>query len=969
MDVKVSAPTDGVKNAAYGLKAEANDGIYITNSNGDLYLDSVISKNGDVVLTTNGSFIDNNFTDIVDKDAAEKLTAFTNAQVLENQKTTANLQKQMLVNSAQNKYNRYQALKKYIVVDEDGNISFNLTDLDRAALEKAEFDEAAIQQYVADRIAEYKDLVNQGADNWTETALTSYKDSINNTDVTSNIMAKASLSEDALQGHRFASENGIEFLTVEEKAEILVGSARSQKELLVSTAPGTLKEVTDTNLIIKTVPNVKGKNVTLTATGDTSGIGSVKEMSGVIPSNIDEILIKNSDEWTEADKQAVALYEAYLAAERGDVTKYVVNDDGSIDLTVKVVDSIDITASGAVNVNAPMHVYLTSEADVRLDTISSNGEVRLKANGSIIGTKDEAGSSTSYKGTVTSGERVVLESAQGSINGITLSEATNSAQDEQHELIARAAKDISISKADDLVVDIVHSANGKVTLDVGGEDETANNITAYGSDENGNEVNISGVNIELLGVDDLGEATNNIGLKGRVGKDVTDGKITATVAGEVYIDTFGNINNPEISGQAIDHLNLGSINGGEVIATATNINLVNKGSIIGTSFVAANGAVDYKTVEDTVSEDVTINAGSNVTVDAGDDASFANITAQETVDIDGEANVTVNEVTAQNLNVDVNKDITIGTADVQQEATLNSGSNITADTVTAQNLDVNAGNTFKGNNISAVDVNIVAGKDIIISSEDVTDSLAGVVDNDPATFIGSDLSAGHLTAELRKDYTTFADDKGNGVLSATGKLNLQAGDSVAIDTLLTEDNVAQIKANIVGIDDAQNLGTGATEIQVNGSKGEAAYYVGIGTSDNNTLQLSDSNVEQLVLNAKDNVQVKNTYVNGDGSISAGKVLVGITNNPHNEYSLKIGELTISDDEVTSSEKFAYVLDGIDLNGSHRTETKVRVSERSLFTNDDHSSKQAEENEKEESKIKDTSITFGTVSENEAFQKI
>jgi hypothetical protein len=514
LSISVGAPSDYAKNADYGLKASAIGDINIVNTSGDLYLDSVISKKGDVTLSTTGSFIDNNFSDVVDKTAAEKLTQWTNAQILEGQETTADFQKQLLIIMAQNKYNRYQALKESISVDEDGNVEFSLNDIEKEALRKAGYDDEAINKYAATKVDEYKALVSEGAANWTEQNLQDYKDAIKALKASDDLMADANL-ESVSDEHRFVANSGVEFLTASEKEQVLVGSARSKQEMLVTNGPGALKEVTDTNLLIKETPNIKGNNVTLSKyAGENNAIGSTKSISGtIVPENIVAILEKDASEWTVEEKQELALYEAYCAAERGDVSI----NNGVLD--VKVSKPIVIEASGAINaVGFGGDVLLASESDVHIDKISSGGEVRIKANGSIIGSVDDKNQTTGNSGEITSGERVILESAQGCISGITLIEGTDSSTNEHHELIARANNDIVISKAGELAVDTIYSAQGTVSFNVSDSDGNRNDIISYipelsgllGYGLNDSQLNIKAVNVTLNGVSNLGTSSKGV---------------------------------------------------------------------------------------------------------------------------------------------------------------------------------------------------------------------------------------------------------------------------------------------------------------------------------------------------------------------------------------------------------------------------------------------------------------------------
>ncbi|MBQ7317983.1 MAG: hypothetical protein IJW91_03545, partial [Phascolarctobacterium sp.] len=566
-----------VKNATYGLKAQAADDIYITNTNGDLYLDSVISKTGDVLLSTEGAFIDNNFTDRVDKDAVTKLKESEQAQILEKKESTANLQKQLLISMAESKYNRYQALKENIVTDDDGNAAFVLSDLDKAALQKLGYSDAQIAEYAANKLTEYNTLLAQGAATWTEAGLKAYTTAIEAQTASDTVMANAGLQASGLAEHEFAAD-GVEFLTADEKAQILVGSARAESDILNSSGVGSLKEITDTNLVIKDVANIQGDSVYLNA----NSIGNKVVTTYSTPVDVAAIEAKNYDDWSNDEKTFMALY---YSTERGDVT---LDADGKV-TAIAVVKPIVVDTSATISLSAGENIYLASEGDIVFKEITAHDEVRIKAYGNI-NRKEIGGNITDFNGTITSGGRVVLESAHGAIKGITLADYAQSqlltvdeettpetVDTEKYGLIARAAEDISINKAGDLMVDTVFSANGGVTLDVT-NGESKSDITALSEPDN---INISANNITLLGVDNLGTTDAAVGLKINNINDVEDGTITAEALGNVYMTTQGTINELAISGATISHQNLGIINGGTVAATAdltlTNSNVVNGG--------------------------------------------------------------------------------------------------------------------------------------------------------------------------------------------------------------------------------------------------------------------------------------------------------------------------------------------------------------------------------------------------------
>lgn len=154
----------------YGLKASAEGDIVITNTGGDLYLDSVTSKHGDVTLTTEGSFIDNNFGDVTDESAKAKLLAWANAAVLEGSVATVEKQKSLLKAKVMSKYNEYQSLAAYV---KDGK--YTLDETARAALEKNGVTD--IDKYIAEKQKRYNALKDT-VGTWTKDGVDVYLNTI-----------------------------------------------------------------------------------------------------------------------------------------------------------------------------------------------------------------------------------------------------------------------------------------------------------------------------------------------------------------------------------------------------------------------------------------------------------------------------------------------------------------------------------------------------------------------------------------------------------------------------------------------------------------------------------------------------------------------------------------------------------------------------------------------------------------------
>ena len=491
---------------AYGLKAAADGDIAITNTGGDLYLDSVTSKRGDVILTTDGSFIDNNFTDVANENAKAKLDAWSKARVLEGSKATISKQKSLLIAKVQGKYNEYQALSAYV---KDG--TYTLDDTAKAAL--AEKGITDIDKYIADKQARYDELA-QTVGTWKKTDVEAYVKGIE--DSTDEML----YGNAALTAKNLTSDA---YLTAEEWAEVLVGSAKSAQDLLVTFSGGSIKEgITDTQTTQKETAHVTGQNVTLTALGGktengkyVSGIGH-KENGQKI-----DLSTKEKIESLTAD-QLIAL----ASAERGD---FKVDDKTGKTVTVSSIRSIETNADGKLTAKAENGaIYLTSDTGVKDgSTLLSGGELRVKGTGDLnnvtVGAKDQ----------------IVLESGEGEISGVTIQEGGT--------LTARAKKGVSLANAKDgdLVINTVYASDGDVVLDLKGHSLLAEDGHDTDEEMGTTYTNVEGENISIENVANVkGEGEGqSLGMKvtGKKAEDgsMVPGSIHFQAAGDADITLFG----------------------------------------------------------------------------------------------------------------------------------------------------------------------------------------------------------------------------------------------------------------------------------------------------------------------------------------------------------------------------------------------------------------------------------------------
>lgn len=616
---------------AYGLKASADGDIAITNTGDDLYLDSVTSKHGDVTLTTNGSFIDNNFTDVANENAKAKLDAWSKARVLEGSKATISKQKSLLIAKVQGKYNEYQALSAYV---KDG--TYTLDDTAKAAL--AEKGITDIDAYIADKQARYDELA-QTVGTWKKADVEAYTKGID--DSTDEML----YGNAALTAKKLTSDA---YLTAEEKAEVLVGSAKSAQDLLVTFSGGSIKEgITDTQTTQKETAHVTGQNVTLTALGGKAENG--KYVSGIgHKENGQEIDLSTKEkiESLTAD-QLIAL----ASAERGD---FKVNDKTKT-VTVSSIRSIETNADGKLTAKAENGaIYLTSDTGVKDGSeLLSGGELRVKGTDDLknvtVGAKDQ----------------IVLESGEGKISGVTIQEGGT--------LTARAKKGVSLSKDGDLVINTVYASDGDVVLDLKGHSLLAEDGHDTDEEMGTTYTNVEGANISIENVANVkgkGEG-QSLGMKvtGTKAEDgsMVPGSIRFHATGDADITLFG-----EAASDAT------SIEAGNTAIT-------NHGKISKGSYKAGKALHVYNAKGGTITGGTFKGADTTLTNEA--DLSGAKIEGTETLTVKNAASIQNATLTGGAATVDnhgkdsVMKDVTLtgSTITLTNEGTVENGSH-TAET-------------------------------------------------------------------------------------------------------------------------------------------------------------------------------------------------------------------------------------------------------------------------------------------------
>lgn len=924
----------------YGLKASADGNISITNTGGDLYLDSVTSRHGDVTLTTDGSFIDNNFGDVTDESAKAKLLAWANAAVLEGSDATIQKQKNLLIAKVEGKYNEFQSLRTHI--DAEGKYS-----LDDVTRRKLEADGQNVKTYIEEQQARYEALLAEGVGTWTKDGVDAYLKTIDGAQDPS-IYGKASLKADSLTGDTY--------LTKKEKADILVGSAKSAQDLLVTFSPGGIKEgITDTQATLKETPHVSGKNVKLTALGgktgeNASGIGH-KENGQKI-----DLSAGNLNNLTAQELLALA------AAERGDFKVH------GTTVTVSSVHSIEANAGGILNAKADKGaIYLQSAGAVNTgSSLTAAGEVRLKAKGNVNGV------------TIGSADQTVIESGAGKISDVTV---TGSGV-----LTARAKDGVDLKKSDgDLVINTVYASEGDVHLDVDKNSLLAEDGHDTSGDETGTTyTNVEGEHIIIENARDIRGAGDkkSLGMKvtGKKAEDGTEtpGTITAKAAGNADITLFGKAASDAIDIEAGD-LTLtsrgdisdgsykarkalrvhtaknGTISGG--IFTGNTADITNDGTMRGGSFRADAG-------------DMTITNEGSMTGGAYTAENDLTYTDSEGASLSG------SEFTSKEGNVDVNAkgQLAIKKLTAKGNAKIEAAGDATLDEITAGgNLKVEAGGSIlsegETKKISAEDIEMKAGKDIRITDRSPVAKLDGIDTDTPAGETTGSGSAGSLITGEKEGHDFDVSQKGSAQLSSTsGKVALSAK-KVEIDTLANGEGSAAdltISADNIGIDDL--TGAGAQNVIIHGADGQSqAHYAGIHSTAAGGALVKDSAVEHLNLTGKEPLGLSNTAIGGDSILATDKIRVTIQKNPGSSMAEHFGDLSLNGYDIATDHVMTSVKDGVTVNGERFPMTAESVMNASLY---EDRTLGRDGREKEEEAEKDSpSLAFGAPNEKESYEVV
>lgn len=778
----------------YGLKASADGDIAITNTGGDLYLDSVTSKHGDVTLTTDGSFIDNNFTDVANENAKAKLDAWSKARVLEGSEATISKQKSLLKAKVESKYNEYQSIAAFV---KDGK--YTLDETAKAALAKNGVTD--IDKYIADKQASY-DALKGSVGTWKEADVEAYTKEIDGS-TDEMLYGNAALTAEKLTSDKY--------LTAEEKAEVLVGSAKSAQDLLVTFSGGSIKEgITDTQTTQKETAHVTGQNVTLTALGGktengkyVSGIGR-KENGQKI-----DLSTKEKIESLTAD-QLIAL----ASAERGD---FKVDEDGKT-VTVSSIRSIQTNADGKLTAKAENGaIYLTSDTGVKEGSeLLSGGELRMKGTGDLknvtVGAKDQ----------------IVLESGEGEISGVTIQEGGT--------LTARAKKGVSLSKDGDLVINTVYASEGDVALDLKGHSLLAEDGHDTDEEMGTTYTNVEGENISIENVANVkGEGEGqSLGMK-VTGTKAEDGSM---VPGSIRFHATGDADITLFGEAASDATSI----------EAENTAITNHGKISKGSYKAGKALHVYNAKGGTITGGTFKGADTTLTNEA--DLSGAKIEGTETLTVTNTASIQNATLTGGAATVDNH-----GKGSVMKDVTL-TGSAIT---LTNEGTVENGSHTAETGAMTVTNRGKLSGGKYTAKADAMGITNEGTIENGTFTARGDLTYTDSENASLSG--SDFTSEEGNVKVTAKGQLALKKLSAKKSATVNADHDVTltEAEAGTLAISSGGSVNAGTLTATTGDAKITAKKDVTIGTltaaEGGATIEATEGKLDVTTLNAKEHAKL------------------------------------------------------------------------------------------------------------------
>ena len=641
------------------VNANAYGDITLTNSNGDMRIGHIASKNGDVSLTTSGSFIDA-VGDSTLSDSESKLQKWQELGLInsndkaEESATSAAAAKSERVQALENRAKQLAMADKKYTEDAQNAALAEYKALAEAYKTNGEaaFEGKNYSQDVKDWAKMYAEVDNSTAYGWSKNELLyAIQDSVLNakpgqvlTVDNANVQGKnISLSAGKNIGIDGEATNiaykdmgnldNLKLLAQAKAGDLTWNDAdsrievRQQRQITVKLADGG-----KLNLQANTSKTENTGNVYLAGVKDT-----MLDISGTINTTQDVKLL--SDKGVRMNNGSIVANNLIIQGGKGNV--------GSKDAFIKTNISGNLEANTDTGYGVYLHQTAVGNKPAQVLTIqnAATGTLVLKADNGMQMTT-EAGKNTGYL----NANSINLQAANGNIGkadeGIRILEnsAVINAKADNGSVYLQGAG----TKDAGLVVDSI-TAKGNAKLNLKGNVNFDNGETS-GSINAGGDVNVNGKNVNLnAGTVTAGGASNIT-----AGKDVnvTTGSITSSGAGNITAGGDVNLNAGTVKAGGASNINAGK----DVNVTTGSITADGAGNI------TAGNDVNLNAGTVTASGASNINAGQDVNVTTG------SITAGGAGNITADNNVNLNSSTlvfgADSVITSTNANISLGSSGI-----------------------------------------------------------------------------------------------------------------------------------------------------------------------------------------------------------------------------------------------------------------------------------------------------------------
>lgn len=749
------------------VNANAYGDIILTNSNGDMRIGHITSKNGDVSLTTSGSFIDV-VGDSTLSDSESKLQKWQELGLInsndkaEESATSAAAAKSERVQALENRAKQLAMADKKYTEDAQNAALAEYKALAEAYKTNGEaaFEDKNYSQDVKDWAKMYAEVDNSTAYGWSKNELLyAIQDSVLNakpgqvlTVDNANVQGKnISLSAGKNIGIDGEATNiaykdmgnldNLKLLAQAKAGDLTWNDAdsrievRQQRQITVKLADGG-----KLNLQANTSKTENTGNVYLAGVKDT-----MLDISGTINTTQDVKLL--SDKGVRMNNGSIVANNLIIQGGKGNV--------GSKDAFIKTNISGNLEANTDTGYGVYLHQTAVGNKPAQVLTIqnAATGTLVLKADNGMQMTT-EAGKNTGYL----NANSINLQAANGNIgkadDGIRILEnsAVINAKADNGSVYLQGAG----TKDAGLVVDSI-TAKGNAKLNLKGNVNFDNGETS-GSINAGGDVNVNGKNVNLnAGTVTAGGASNIT-----AGKDVnvTTGSITSSGAGNITAGGDVNLNSSTLAA------------GADSVITATNGNIA-----LGSSGITVNGAnnglkldANGSVMQDEAAKGITAD---NLTVESGKTQqllSQQNKVKSLTIKGKGTGNLTVDGVTRFNGTTD-NLLVTVADSHIKGDVLIE---NYKADTgkITI-NSDID---TSKYNDEHTGNITVTTDGDITTADGVALNAADKVSINSKK---GSVATGGNVTANNEVDIDAAKDITASGKLTSTNaNVDLLAGGSI-----------------------------------------------------------------------------------------------------------------------------------------------------------------------------------------------